>query len=56
MLLTIIQTYNHMLMAMAAMTGANQHVRSSFRVQYLAQGHFDMQTGGIEPAGSNPEP
>ena len=28
-----------------AMQGADQHIR----VQYLAQGHFDMQTRGIEP-------
>ena len=29
---------------------ANQHIRSSFGVQYLSQGHFSMQTRGIEPA------
>ena len=44
-------------MAVTAMQGADQHTRSSFKmdqeqfgVQYLAQGHFDMQTRGIKPA------
>ena len=37
-------------MAVAAMQGADQHIRRSLGVQYLAQGHFDMQTRGIEPA------
>ena len=47
--LTVIHTYIHTLMAVAAMQGADQHIRSSFGVQYLAQGHSDMQTRGIEP-------
>ena len=29
---------------------ADQHIRSWFGVQYLARGHFDMQTSRIEPA------
>ena len=37
-------------MAVAAMQGADQLIRSSFWVWYLAQGHFDMQTRGTEPA------
>ena len=37
-------------MTVAAMQGANQHIRSSFGVQYFAQGHFDMQTKRIELA------
>ena len=37
-------------MAVAAMQGVDQHIRSSLEVQYLAQGHFNMQTGGIEAA------
>ena len=37
-------------MAMAAMQGANQHIRSSLGVQDLAQGHFNMQIRGIKPA------
>ena len=39
-------------MAVAAMQGADQHTRSRFWVQHLAQGHFNMQTGGIEPCDS----
>ena len=46
-------------MAVAAMQGADQHIR----VEYLARGHANMQTRGIEPAtfwyqdnGSTPEP
>ena len=37
-------------MAVAAMQGANQHNQEQFRVQYLAQGHFNMQARGPEPA------
>ena len=37
-------------MAVAAMLGADQHVRSSFGVQYLTKGQFNMHTKGIEPA------
>ena len=37
-------------MAVAAMQGVDQHIRSSLGVQYLAQGHFDTQTRGAEPA------
>ena len=37
-------------MVVAAIQGADQH----FESQYLAQGHFVMQTRGIEPA--TPEP
>ena len=48
--LTVIHTYIHTLMAVAAMQGADQHVSEQFGVQYLAQGHFDMQTRGMEPA------
>ena len=47
--LTVIHTYIHTLMAVDAMQGADQHTRSSLGVQYPAQGHFDMQTRGIEP-------
>ena len=36
-------------MVAAAMQGADQQ-QDQFGVQYLAQGHFDMQTRGIEPA------
>ena len=36
-------------MVAAAMEDANQHIRSSFGVQYLAQGHFDMQTRHVPP-------
>ena len=37
-------------MAVAAMQGADQHVRSSLKVRYLAQGHLHMQTRGIKSA------
>ena len=37
-------------MMQAAMQGANQHQEQYFGVQYLAQGHLDMQTRGTEPA------
>ena len=37
-------------MVVAAMQGADQHFGSN----YLAQGHYDMQTRGIESA--TPEP
>ena len=47
--LTVIHTYILTLMAVVAMQGADWHIRSSFGVQSLAQGHFDMQTRGIEP-------
>ena len=36
-------------MAVAAMQGADQHIGIS-GVHYLAQGHLNMQTGGIEQA------
>ena len=36
-------------MAVAAMPGADQHIRLQAGVQYLAQGHFNMQARGIEP-------
>ena len=36
-------------MAVAAKEGAEKNIRSSL-AQYLTQGHFDMQTTGIEPA------
>ena len=36
-------------MAVAAMQGADQHIRRSFGVHYLVQGHFDMQTRGFKP-------
>ena len=45
--LTVIHTYIHTLMAVAEMQSAHQE---QFWVQYLAQGHFDMQTRGIKPA------
>ena len=48
--LTVIHTYINTLMAVAAMQGTDQHIRSSFGVQYLAQGHFAMQTRRIVPA------
>ena len=35
-------------MAVAAMQGADH--QEQFGVQYLARGHVDMQTRGIEPA------
>ena len=35
-------------MAVAAVQGASQH-QEEFGVQYLAQGHFKMQTRGIKP-------
>ena len=50
--LTVIHTYIHTLMAVAAMQGAEQHIGSCLGIQYLAQGHFDMQTRGIEPVTS----
>ena len=37
-------------MAVAAMQGAVQHIRSSYGAQHLAQGHYNIQTRGIEPA------
>lgn len=37
----------HILMAVAATQEADQHIRSSVGAQYLAQGHFDLQTRGI---------
>lgn len=37
-------------MVMAIVQGADQHTRSSFGFQNLDQGHFDMQTRGIDPA------
>ena len=40
-----IHTHIHTLMAVAAMQGAPAH-QEQFEVLYLAQGHFDMQTGG----------
>ena len=40
---TYSNSYIDTLMAVAAMQGADQHIRSWFGVQYLAQGHFDMQ-------------
>ena len=43
-------TVIHTLIAGAAMQGADQHMRSSFGVQRLVPGHFDMQTRGMEPA------
>lgn len=49
-------------MAVVAMQSRPVH-QLQFGVQYLAQGHFHMQTRGIEPvtfqwadAGSTPEP
>ena len=36
-------------MAVAAVQGADQH-QEQFGVQCLAQGHFNMQTRGIEPS------
>ena len=45
----IIHTNIHTLMAMAAMQGADQHIRSSLGFQYLAQELFDMQTRETEP-------
>ena len=33
----------------SAVQAASQHIRSSL-VQHLSQGHFDMQTRGIDPA------
>ena len=59
---TYSNSYSHTVMAVAAMQGADQHIRSSFEVQYLAQGHFNLQTREMEPvtfrkqtAGSTPE-
>ena len=36
-------------MAVAAMQAAHQQHQEQFGVQYLAQGHFDMQIRGIKP-------
>ena len=36
-------------MVVVAMQGADKPIQSSFGVQYLAKGHFDMQTRGIKP-------
>ena len=47
---TVINTCMHTLMAAAAMQSADQHIRNCYGVQYLAQGHFDMHSKGIEPA------
>ena len=59
----VIHTYIHTLMAVDVMHGADQHIRSSLGVQYLAQGLFNTQARGIKPAtfwqqdaGSAPEP
>ena len=41
--LTVIHTDIHTLMAVAAMQGVDQHIRSSLGDQYLAQGHFADQ-------------
>ena len=49
-MIIVIHAYIHTLTAVAAMQGADQHIRSSFGVQYLARGHFAMQTRQIEPA------
>ena len=38
----------HTLMVVTTMQDPDQHNRS-FGVRYLAQGHVDMQTRGIEP-------
>ena len=40
----------HTLIVEAAMQVANQAYQEQLGVQYLAQGHFNMQTRGIEPA------
>ena len=48
--LTVIHTCVHTLMAVVAMQGAQQRIRSSLGVQYLAQEHFYMQSRGIKPA------
>ena len=45
--LNVILANNHTLMVVAAMQGANQHIRSSFMVQYLAQRHFDIRPGQL---------
>ena len=37
-------------MAVAAMQGDDRHIRCSFGVQYLPQGHFGMQNREFEPA------
>ena len=37
-------------MSVAAVQVADQHIRSSFGVQYFAQGHFNKQTRGLEQA------
>ena len=41
--LTVIHTYIHTLMVVAAMRSADQHIRSSLRVRYLAQGHLHAE-------------
>ena len=46
--LTVIHTHIHTLMVVAAMQGAKW--QKQFGVQYLAQGHFVMQTRGTEQA------
>lgn len=43
-------TVIHAFMVLAAMKGVDQHIKSSFQAQFLAQGHTDMQTRGIGPA------
>ena len=44
--LRVINTCIHTLMAVAAMQGADQHIGNDLEVGYLAQGRFDMKTGG----------
>ena len=39
-----LQLFKQTLMVVAAMQGADHHIRSSLVVQYHAQGHFDMPT------------
>ena len=41
---TVIHTYKH-----TAMQGADHQDQEQFGVQYLAKGHFNMQTRGTEP-------
>ena len=38
----------HTLMVVTAMQRCQPHHQEQFEVQYLAQGHFDMQTRGIK--------
>ena len=47
---TYSKSYKHTMMAVAAMQGADH--QEQYGVQYLAQGHFNMQTRGIQPATS----